>query len=236
MVHRDHDAAAWHNVNVIATDKLSNASRPRASSVNNELAVDADLLVVLKVVGDHGGDLVSLANDLGDGSVGHDFGAVFDGGVGGAPHHLPAIDRTVLNGEGALNTGVQTRLATQGLRGGDFLEGNLGLLGSLNPLIRELQVIFWGHHEQAAGLLNGVSVDPGDDLIFLSAFRRRSGVRDDVSSTRVEQAVVTTGGSLAEVGLVQQDGAVSTHRDVPHDARTGGTATDDNDVCVHGPH
>ena len=79
-------------------------------------------------------------------------------------------------------------------------------------------------------------MDASDNCVLLGALRRRPGIRHDVTATGVEQAVVPTGRPLAEVGLVQQNGAVSTHRDVPHDARTGGTATDDDDVCVHGPH
>lgn len=92
VVYCDYDVVVWYNVNVIVIDKFSNVFCLWVSSVNNEFVVDVDLFVVFKVVGDYGGDLVFFVNDFGDGSVGYDFGVVFDGGVGGVLYYLLVID------------------------------------------------------------------------------------------------------------------------------------------------
>ena len=206
MVHGDHDARAGDDVDAVAVGHARDCARPGAAAVQDEAAFDANVLAAALIVDDDRTNTVAVALDGGDAVVGQDLRAIGLGGADRAPRHLPPVDGSVLNGECALDARVQSGFASQGLGDGDFFRRHLCGGGAGQELVRVLLVVVCGHHEEAAGGLDGVGVDALDDLVFFCAFGGRLGVGGDVARTGVEQAVEAAGGPLSDIGPVDEDG------------------------------
>ena len=155
---------------------------------------------------DDGADALALAFDGGDAVVGQDLCPVRLRGANRSPGHLPAIDRAVLDLEGALDARVQPGFATQRLGDGDFSGGHLCSRCASQELIRVFLIVLGGHDEEASGGLDGVGVDPLDDLVFFGTLGGRLRIGRNVAATRVEQTMEATGGSLSDVRPVDEDG------------------------------
>ena len=138
--------------------------------------------------------------------VGQDLRPVCLCGTDRSPGHLPAINRAVLDLEGALDARVQAGFATQRLGDGDFGGGYLCSRCTGQELVRVLLIVLGGHDEEASGGLDGVGVDALDDLVFFGALGGRLRIGRNVAAARVEQTVEATGGSLSDVRPVHKDG------------------------------
>ena len=206
VVHRDHDAGARDDVDAVAVGHSGNLSGPGAAAVEDEAAFDAHVFPSALIVDDDGADALTLAFDGGDAVVGQDLRPVRLRGADRSPGHLPSVDRTVLNFEGALDARVQARFTAQRLGDGDFGGGHLCSRCAGQELVRVLFIILGGHDEEASGGLDGVGVDALDDLVFFGTLGGRLGIRRNVAAARVEQTVEATGGSLSDVRPVDEDG------------------------------
>ena len=206
VVHRDHDAGARNDIDTVAVGHGGDLPGPGAAAVEDEATFDAHVLAPALVVDDDGADALALAFDGGDAVVGQDLRPVRLCGTDRSPGHLPAIDRAVLNLEGALNTRVQARFATQRLGDGDFGGGHLCSRCAGQELIRVLLIILGGHDEEASGGFDGVGVNALDNLVFFGALGGRLRIGRNVAAARVEQTVEATGGSLSDVRPVDEDG------------------------------
>ncbi|MPM46763.1 hypothetical protein SDC9_93469 [bioreactor metagenome] len=114
--------------------------------------------------------------------IGQDLRAVFLGGAGGAPDHLPAVDGAVFDEEGSADAGVDAWLAFEGGGHADLLDRDAGLVTSREEVVRECQVVLGGRDEQPTSSLDRTRVDPRDDRVLLGAFGRGVRIADDVAS------------------------------------------------------
>ena len=206
VVHGDHDAGAGDDVDAVAVRHGGDLSGPGAAAVEDEPAFDAHVLAPALVMDDDGADALALTFDGGDAVVSQDLRPVRLRGANRSPGHLPAIDRAVLDLEGALDARVQAGFATQRLGDGDFCGGHLCSRCAGQELIRVFLIVLGGHDEEASGGLDGVGVDALDDLVFFGALGGRLRIGRNVAAARVEQTVEATGGSLSDVRPVDEDG------------------------------
>ncbi len=236
VVHRDHDAAARHDLYVVAACHPRDLARPGAGAVEHEVAADPYLLAGLGVMADHRGDRVAVPLDARHLVVGEDLGAVLLRGLCRGPDELPAVDRAVLYGDGALDARVQAWLAGQCFGDPDLGRGHAIRGCSLKELVAEIDVVVGAGDEQPAGRLDGSRLDPGDDDVLLGAFAGRVRVADHVAATRVQQAVEPSGRALREVDPVDEHRLVAAHRDIADDPDTGRPATDHHHVDIERTH
>ena len=206
VVHGDHNACARDDVDAVTIRHGGDLSGPGAAAVQDKAAFNAHVLAAAFIVDDDGADTLALTFDGGDAVVGQYLRPVCLCGANRSPGHLPAINRSVLDLEGALDARVQAGFATQRLGDGDFGGGHLCSRCTGQELIRVLFIVLGGHNKEASGGLDGVGVDPLDDLVVFGALGGRLRIGRTVSAARVEQTVEATGGSLSDVRPVDEDG------------------------------
>ena len=232
VVHRDHDAPPRDDFDVPLPGELGDLAGPRARRVDDGPAFDVHILVEFVRVADDPGDGAVADLDPRDAVVGQDFRAVGHGGLRRAPHHAPAVDRAVLDRDGAEDRRVEAGLPAQGLGDGDLLEGHTGLGRARYEPGGVVLVVAVDGDEQAAGAFDGVGVDAFEDGVLLCAFGGRVRIGDDVPASGVEKAVISAGRPLCEIDALDENRAQAAHCGISDHADACGAPAYDHEIAA----
>src|SRR5690606_5368454 len=86
--------------------------------------------------------------------------------------------------------------------------------------------------EEATGVFDAVGHDAPQHPVLLDAFHGGLRVFHHVAATRVEEAVEPPGRAVGQVALFHQYGVEATHGEVPQDAGSRRSTTDDEHLGV----
>ena len=230
VVHRDHDPLAGDDADVLDAGHVEDLGRPRARGVEDEAALDVEVLARLLVAHARAGDGAAGDVQVGHAVVGEDARAVGGGAARERPHGLPRVDRRVGDGERAPDAGVQPRLAAQRLGDVDLLRRQLRLGAAGEELVAVRRVVVGRGDEQPARVLDAVRDDLAEDRVLHHALLGGDGVLDDVAAAGVQQAVEAAARALGEVAALDEHHVEAPQRGVPGDPGACGAAADDEDV------
>jgi len=204
--------------------------RPGARRVDHEGRFDVIGFSGNGVPCHHAADASRRSEQFGDFHMRQALGAVLFRVAGVFDDQEEGIDGSVRHTHRRDEGGIDRRVHLQDVVPLQRLRLDADVHAGADERVPPVQAVFRQRNEEAPRRFDAVGGDGFENTVFRDAFPGRFAVGDDITRAAVEKAVIPSRGAAGEVSPFQQYGRNPAQRQVPGDARPGGTAAYDHDL------